>query len=154
MVFRFQKRYLKENFKKILFVLILVSLNLFIFGCEKQEDTTKTEEVIQIKEEVTNKQENNIKTFVVTGENFKFLINGKDNLDLNVKDSEKVRIEFTSTVGFHDFVIDEFQAATKKVKVGESTFVEFIANKKGIFEYYCSVGTHRQQGMKGKLIVE
>jgi plastocyanin len=71
-----------------------------------------------------------------------------------VKDSEKVRIEFTSTVGFHDFVIDEFQAATKKVKVGESTFVEFIANKKGIFEYYCSVGTHRQQGMKGKLIVE
>jgi plastocyanin len=35
-----------------------------------------------------------------------------------------------------------------------STFIEFVANKKGKFEYYCSVGEHRAMGMKGNLVVE
>jgi plastocyanin len=29
-----------------------------------------------------------------------------------------------------------------------------VADKKGTFEYYCSVGQHRALGMKGKLVVE
>ncbi len=38
--------------------------------------------------------------------------------------------------------------------VSGKTFVEFTADKKGTFEYYCSVGEHRVNGMKGKFIVE
>ncbi len=94
------------------------------------------------------------KTFVVNGENFKFIMNGVNNPDIKVKQGDKVRIEFTSTSGFHDWKVDEFYAATKQVVDGDSTSVEFIADKKGTFEYYCSVGQHRANGMKGKLIVE
>jgi plastocyanin len=64
-----------------------------------------------------------------------------------------VRIEFTSTSGYHDWVVDEFDAATEKVSDGESSFVEFVALGSGSFEYYCSVGSHRAAGMEGKFIV-
>ena len=95
------------------------------------------------------------KTFVLTGENFKFKMNGKTNPEVRVKEGDKVRIEFSSAQGFHDWVVDEFDAATAQVKDTDGmSFVEFIADKKGSFEYYCSVGQHRQMGMKGMLIVE
>ncbi|MBI2572343.1 cupredoxin domain-containing protein [Candidatus Woesearchaeota archaeon] len=93
-------------------------------------------------------------TFLITGENFKFVMDGKDAPELRVKEGDTVRIEFSSTDGFHDWVVDEFDAHTQKVRPGTPTSVEFVASKKGTFEYYCSVGSHRQQGMKGKLIVE
>ena len=98
---------------------------------------------------------NKVKTFALTGENFKFVMDGLDNPDIRVKKGDKVRIEFTSTKGFHDWVVDEFNAATERVRDTDgSTFVEFVADKTGTFEYYCSVGEHRANGMKGKLIVE
>ena len=37
---------------------------------------------------------------------------------------------------------------------GQIDEVEFVVDKAGTFEYYCSVGNHRQMGMVGKLIVE
>ena len=89
----------------------------------------------------------------MTGENFKFLMDGKDNPDLKVKVGDTVKIIFTSTDGFHDWVVTEY-AATQKVKAGETATVEFVADKAGTFEYFCSVGSHRAKGMKGKLIVE
>jgi plastocyanin len=92
-------------------------------------------------------------TFVITGENFKFFMDGTENPTLNVKQGDRVRIEFTTTSGFHDWVVDEFNAKSKQVGDGQSSSVEFVADKKGTYEYYCSVGTHRQMGMKGQLIV-
>ncbi|MEK6792398.1 MAG: plastocyanin/azurin family copper-binding protein [Nanoarchaeota archaeon] len=96
-----------------------------------------------------------VKTFVVTGENFKFVVNGASNPDIKVNKGDRVRIEFTSTKGFHDWVVDEFDVATKQVRDSDGmTYVEFIADKIGTFEYYCSVGQHRANGMKGNLIVK
>lgn len=94
------------------------------------------------------------KTFIVTGENFKFFIGGVENPDIIVNKGDLVRIEFESTSGFHDWVVDEFSAATEKVKDGGATFVEFSADKTGTFEYYCSVGSHRANGMSGNFIVK
>ena len=102
-------------------------------------------------------QENNgdIKTFVITSSRLRFYMNGIENPDMRVKEGDRVKIEFTSEEGFHDWRIDEFNAATQKVRPGnETTFVEFIADKKGKFEYYCTVGQHRANGMKGNFIVE
>lgn len=93
-------------------------------------------------------------TLNITGEDFKFIIDGQDNPDINVRQGDKVMIYLSSKEGFHDFVVDEFNAATDRVSQGESTYVEFVADKKGTFEYYCSVGSHRENGMKGNLIVE
>lgn len=89
------------------------------------------------------------KTFKITGQNFRFLQN-----EIRVKMGDRVRIEFESTGGFHDFVIDKFNAKTSQVNTGGKASVEFVADTTGEFEFYCSVGQHRQMGMKGKLIVE
>jgi len=92
--------------------------------------------------------------FNVTAGNFKFMIDGEDNPNLTVKLGDVVRVEFTSTEGYHDFVIAEFNAITDRVWAVNSTSVEFVADKAGEFEYFCSVGKHRDMGMAGFLTVE
>src|SRR3989344_6425014 len=96
----------------------------------------------------------NTKTFVIGSENLRFYIDGVENPDMIVKEGDKVRIEFSSQQGFHDWRVDEFNAFTEKVESGFVEAIEFIADKKGIYEYYCSVDKHRANGMKGKFIVE
>lgn len=88
------------------------------------------------------------RTFTVTGDNFKF-----SPATMTVKKGETVKIVFKNANGIHDFVIDEFKVATNKIQSGQEETVTFVANKAGSFEYYCSVGTHRQMGMKGTLTV-
>lgn len=90
-----------------------------------------------------------VRTFEVHGSMFKY-----DVKEMRVREGEVVKVIFTNDEGFHDWVIDEFDARTEKIAAGKTAEVTFTANKKGTFEYYCSVGTHRAQGMKGKLIVE
>ncbi len=91
-----------------------------------------------------------IKEFAVTGKNFSF-----NPSEIKVKKGDTVRITFTSVGGFHDWVVDEFEnAETKQLQSGQSDTIEFVADKAGTFEYYCSVGNHRQMGMVGNLIVE
>lgn len=89
-----------------------------------------------------------VKEFTVSGQNFSFTPSS-----LTVKKGDKVRIIFKSTQGFHDFVIDEYGVATKQLKSPGEEVLEFIADKSGTFEYYCSVGEHRALGMVGKLVV-
>lgn len=88
--------------------------------------------------------------FTVEGGNFFF----KPNV-LKVKKGEPVTIIFKNTEGFHDFVIDEIAGAkTQRIQTGTSETITFTPDKAGSFEFYCSVGSHRQMGMKGTLTVE
>ena len=98
--------------------------------------------------------DNSVKTFVVDSSHLRFYIQGVENPPITVNAGDRVRIEFSSSEGFHDWVIDEFNAYTDRVKAGEKSSVEFVADIKGEFEYYCSVGQHRANGMKGKFIVQ
>lgn len=86
---------------------------------------------------------------VVTSEGLKFTPN-----ELKVKEGDRVKITYKNTKGSHDFVLDEFGVKTSLTGVGKEETVEFVANKKGSFEFYCSVPGHRAAGMKGMLIVE
>ncbi|NCP67794.1 multicopper oxidase domain-containing protein [Candidatus Peregrinibacteria bacterium] len=88
-------------------------------------------------------------SFTVLGSNFAF-----DMEEIRVKEGDEVTINFRSTDGFHDWVVDEFDAATEQVQTDGETSVTFIADKAGTYEYYCSVGNHRANGMVGTLIVE
>jgi plastocyanin len=90
-----------------------------------------------------------VKTFELTGRPFSF-----SQKEIRVNQGDTVRIVFTSTEGMHDWVVDEFDAATERVNAGKTTEVTFVASQAGSFEYYCSVGNHRQQGMVGTLIVQ
>jgi len=94
------------------------------------------------------------RTFSITGENFRFMMDGQENPTITVNQGDTVRIEFKSNQGFHDWVLDEFDARTEQVSDGGTTVVEFVADEAGEFEYYCSVGQHRQMGMVGRFIVQ
>ena len=102
-------------------------------------------------ESVTSGEEKGVvKTFAISGKNFAF-----SQKEIRVKSGDTVRIEFTSTQGLHNLVVDEFSAQTERVNDGGGTVtVEFVADRVGTFEYYCGVGSHRALGMVGNLIVE
>mgnify|MGYP001581408863 CR=1 FL=1 len=90
-----------------------------------------------------------VKEFTVTASNFKY-----DVKSMKVKKGDTVKIIFKNSEGFHDFIIDEFDVATSQIGAEEEDEIEFVADKAGTFEYYCSVGKHRSMGMVGKLVVE
>lgn len=89
------------------------------------------------------------RVFTVKGVNY-----GYDVQEIVVKEGDTVTINFESTDGYHDIVINEFGVASTRVQPGVKTSVTFVADKKGTFEYYCSVGSHRTSGMVGTFIVE
>ena len=89
------------------------------------------------------------KTFEVEGKPFEF--NPKE---LKVKKGDVVKIILKNSQGFHDLSVDGYNVKTKQIQAGESDTIQFRADKAGTFPMFCGVGTHRQQGMEGVLIVE
>ncbi|OGI82556.1 hypothetical protein A3I95_00160 [Candidatus Nomurabacteria bacterium RIFCSPLOWO2_02_FULL_44_12] len=100
-------------------------------------------------EEMVVEQVGAEKEFTVTGQNFSF-----SPATLKVNKGDRVKIIFKNTQGFHNFVIDRYGLATPQKQSPDTEVLEFTADKVGSFEYYCAVGTHRQQGMRGTLLVE
>ncbi len=91
-----------------------------------------------------------VKSFTMAGSNFKYSVP-----EIRVKRGETVKITYSTISGTHDLRVDGYNVGTQILRVGDpaQTF-EFVADKAGTFEYFCSVGSHRQMGMVGKLIVE
>ncbi len=87
-------------------------------------------------------------TFDVKGGSFFYEPN-----TMQVKKGDHVTIRYSNIGGMHDINIEEFGVKSSVIRTGESTSVDFVANKVGSFEYYCSVGQHRQMGQKGTLTV-
>lgn len=111
----------------------------------EQDVTTETPAV----DDVANSQaESTVKEFTLDSFNFGYSM---DTIEVNQGDT--VTINLTSSDGFHDWVVDEFGAATEKINAGENTSVTFVADQVGTFEFYCSVGSHRARGMVGTLVV-
>lgn len=90
----------------------------------------------------------NVKEFNVTGTNYAFSPN-----TITVNKGDTVKINFVDADGVHNLVIDGYNVATNIIRDGQDT-IEFVADKAGQFEYYCSVGSHRDLGMTGTLIVK
>ena len=132
----------------IIIVIIIVGLLWFVFGINENSDNVVPE--TPISQNGNNAApEGKAVSFDVTGKNFEFNMK-----EIKVKEGDTVTINFKSESGFHDFVLDEFNVRTEQLQSGGTESVTFVANKKGTFEYYCSVGSHRSMGMVGKLIVE
>lgn len=122
---------------------------------EKAEDATEQEDEAREEDEAESGDEENeadeatVREVKVEGSPFKFVP-----AQIRVKHGDTVKVTFVNKEGFHDFVLDEFDLQTKQIQAPGQETVEFVADKAGTFEYYCSVGNHRAQGMVGKLIVE
>jgi plastocyanin len=90
-------------------------------------------------------------TFDVVGGSYYYAPN-----EITVRQGDTVKIKFTNAGGMHNLTFDDPQIATKTIKTGETDTIEFKADKKGLFEFYCSVGkgSHRMKGQIGVLIVQ
>ncbi len=111
--------------------------------------TTRTAQPIIETQSPSLQESTNTKSFTVEGGNFSFMPN-----NISVRQGDTVQITFTNVEGFHDLVIDELNIKTKQLSAGQKETIQFVADKVGTFEYYCSVGSHRAMGMVGTLEVK
>ena len=151
----------KSNINPLLIVVILIIIAavgvMFWLGNSKNElpdaqsaTPTVRSETNQATEGDTAKgEQNDTQSISIEGGNFYFEPN-----EIKVKKGEPVSITFSSQEGMHNFVIDEFAVVADTIDAGKTTTVTFTPDQIGEFEFYCSVGNHRQLGMKGTLIVE
>ncbi len=140
---------MSKNTKTIIMLIIGLSIAVFLsyLNIKNTKEPIKEDKPIKnIQGELTKE---GVREFNISGMNFEFSQNR-----MKVKKGEKIRVIFKSTKGYHDWVLDEFNVRTEKVEPGKTVSVEFIANKAGTFQYYCSTAEHKKYGMTGKLIVE
>jgi plastocyanin len=144
----------------IVIVIILIAAGIFLFMGRSVAPSDINYEDVQVTapvqvENATSTDlnaistEKEIKEFTVEASNFSF-----SPKTIRVKEGDTVRLILKNNMGTHDLKIDELGVMIPLIGAGKTSSVEFIASKSGTFEYYCSVGTHRQMGMVGSLIVE
>lgn len=135
----------------LLIVVALIVMGVFVFVSSTEESVGVEDAQLELdgEENLSVEETPEAKEFNITGKNFSF---SQD--EIRVSKGDRVRIIFESAEGTHDWVVDEFSTKIERVSAGGRASVEFVANKVGIFEFYCSVGTHRLLGMKGGLVVE
>lgn len=73
---------------------------------------------------------------------------------VTVKKGSKLVFAVTNDQGFHDLKIDELKVNSGSIPEGKTVELDIPTDMVGEFEYYCSVGQHRQMGMRGTLVVE
>lgn len=151
---------MNKTYISILVLVLIAGVLFFVIKNKKSEAPMPpvietTEESTQVINTETGSEmegvvaNGEVKEFTVSGDNFSFKPS-----TITVKKGDKVKITFINSEGFHDWVVDEFGAATKQTQAPTTEVIEFIADKTGSFEYYCSVGSHRDMGMVGTLVVK
>lgn len=121
---------------------------LFLTGCAQVETLSETADVGGAVSGDVELLDNPLKEFTIDAFNFGYSIP-----EIKIRKGQKVTITLTNSGGTHDLVIDELGVDSGKIVTGESVTFDFVANEAGEFEYYCSVGNHRAQGMVGKIII-
>lgn len=139
--------------KKLIGILGASFMVLALAACGNDEGEVKTSTDAPKTEQATKKEEakNDVKP---TGKTVEVTVNAKS-FDFDVKEikahvGDTVKITLVNADGAHGFAIDDFGV---DIKGGETK--EFMVDKKGTFDYYCSLmcGVGHDK-MVGKLIVE
>jgi len=118
----------------IVFTLLVMAAPAVVFAQDVIDETDVTSGVVEI---------------TVTSRGLRFTPS-----EIRVSEGVTVRLTYENGGGGHDWVLDEFDARTEFLRGGQSDTIEFVADRTGEFEYYCSVPGHRAQGMWGTFVVE
>ena len=144
---------------KIIAIASLILISLVLFGCtQAKSDNQKINENTIVNNADIETKENTTASNKADIETKEFTINAKQSVfepsTIKVKLGDKVKLTLTSLDVSHGFTLPEFEI-NETIPAGKSIQIEFIASKKGNFEFYCSVycGAEHSQ-MKGTLIVE
>ncbi len=79
-----------------------------------------------------------------------------ENPKILVRLGQSVTIEIVNEDGVeHDLVIPSFGVKGKSVvKKGDRASITLVADRAGVFEYYCNIPGHKETGMLGTIVVE
>ncbi len=146
---------------KNIFIMILIAiiiLAITILGILIWQQENKSSRVLPESKTTTNEMPTAKKTaetfdadqeFVITAKQWEFNPN-----TITVNEGDKVRLKITSTDVPHGFALPTFKI-NRRLEPGQEEIIEFIANKKGSFEFFCSVYCGAgHKNMRGTFIVE
>lgn len=154
---------MKQNILVVVIVIALAAGGIWYFKSSQASSVPPdaTEQILNVEDTVApalpspettgseERTEKTVKEVLVEGAEYKFLPD-----TLTLKKGEKVRLVFKNTGKMtHNWVVDELGVQTKVISGGSEETIEFTPDQAGTFEYYCSVGKHRQMGMVGTLTV-
>jgi cytochrome c oxidase subunit 2 len=134
---------------------ILLFLPFLLLGCSQmspEEAASVSDDINEVAEEVTVDIPDNgstVKEFDITAKNWNFMPG-----TLTVNKGDTVKLNITSIDVEHGFMLLAF-GVSEGLRPGETTEIEFVADKVGTFSFYCSVfcgSGHRD--MTGELIVQ
>lgn len=137
----------------VVIVVVVIAGAAYLFSTQNPASApegTQMESTEQTVDETMVEDDENSDVVVIdmTGEDFSF-----DPSEITVKTGQRVKVVLTAGDMQHDFVIDELDVKSEIAVEGETVEVEFTPTEAGEFEYYCSVGEHRANGMVGTLTV-
>lgn len=150
---------------KILLTIWVIGL-VFIVGCGKSTTTSGSgdaptlgvpapgnkdvEERVVSDNGATSEPKSNgeVKEFIMTAKQWEFVPS-----TIEVNQGDTVKLKVTSTDVTHGFALSEF-GINERLSPGKTVEIEFVADKKGTFGFFCSVPCGRGHGgMRGQLIV-
>ncbi|MBI2908371.1 MAG: hypothetical protein HYX92_12045 [Chloroflexi bacterium] len=68
---------------------------------------------------------------------------------------ETVRLRLTSEDVVHGFLVPDFGINAGPITPGKFKTIEFVADRRGEFKFYCNIlCSHQHGGMTGKIVVE
>jgi len=124
---------------EVTFLTIMVLAGLFLAGCSKQQAVSETTGDILV---------GNTREFTIEAKQWDFVPS-----TITVNQGDLVRIKIKSIDVSHGFALPDFNV-DKLLNPDEEVIVEFIADKKGTFNFFCSVQCGLGHGgMRGQLIV-
>lgn len=148
--------------KKFLFIfLLLASFMLIGAGCQKQTATNTTATISNVNTQASNSNQSvntsttnvnktaSIKEFEMTAKQWEF-----NPSTITVSQGDKVKLNINSIDVDHGFAISEF-GVNETLSSGQTTTVEFTADKVGTYTFFCSVQCGAgHSNMQGQLEVE
>ena len=130
--------YVVINAKKKVFLFSVVLGLVFVVGCAQS--------VAEVPKEVPEPE---VKEIRVRGGEFRF---NPTSITVNKGDRVKIVFENVGSI-IHDLGIDGY-GRTQIISAGSTDTIEFVADKAGTFDMWCSVAGHRDAGMEGSFVVE
>jgi len=134
------------NMHKILLFSLILSV-VIVVGCSQGKQTSTLQQTPITEEAVTPTGE--VKEITVKGSEFRF-----EPAAITVNKGDRVKITFENVGGIsHNLNINGYGGTRAIIRAGSSDTIEFVADKTGTFDLWCTVPGHRSSGMEGSFVV-
>jgi plastocyanin len=135
----------------IIGILIAILSGVILTAINSSQKVKEASSVVVPSPQTKNKEgEISVKEVIVQANEYSFFPNL-----ISVKAGQTVKIIFRNMGAMpHNFILNEFDVASKTIGSGQSDTFEFVPDKAGDYFYYCNIGNHRELGMEGTLEVK